>query len=189
MNNSFLWTQRNTLSKEFCDHIIDKFERDEHKSEGRVGYGYIDKNTKSSTDLFISNLDAWKDEDLILENSLGICLAKYASECFSINSELFKFDHLKDTGYQIQRTRPGEFYNWHDDANPYSPNLRLLTFIWYLNDIREEGYTEFIDGTQIAPETGKILIFPATWTYLHRGVSPITETKYICTGWVHCASN
>jgi hypothetical protein len=62
---------------------------------------------------------------------------------------------------------------------------RALTFIWYLNDVTDDGYTEFIDGTRIQPETGKLLIFPATWTYLHRGVSPKTETKYICTGWIY----
>ena len=83
-----------------------------------------------------------------------------------------------DTGYQIQRTRPGDFYDWHHD----SIGPRILTFIWYLNDIKNAGYTEFLDGTKIQPETGKFMIFPATWNYMHRGVSPKDETKYICKG-------
>ena len=86
-----------------------------------------------------------------------------------------------DTGYQIQKTQPGDYYIWHHDQT----TSRLVTFIWYLNDVKDDGYTEFIDGTRIQPEAGKLIIFPATWDFLHRGVSPKTETKYICTGWVH----
>ena len=62
---------------------------------------------------------------------------------------------------------------------------RKLTFIWYLNDIKDGGYTEFIDGTKIKPEVGKLVIFPASWEFLHRGVPPKSEDKYLCTGWVH----
>ena len=51
--------------------------------------------------------------------------------------------------------------------------------------IKNAGYTEFLDGTKIQPEAGKLVIFPATWMYVHRGVSPKKETKYICTGWIH----
>ena len=86
-----------------------------------------------------------------------------------------------DTGYQIQKTQPGDYYIWHHDQT----TSRLVTFIWYLNDVKDDGYTEFIDGTRIQPEAGKLIIFPATWDFLHRGVSPKTEIKYICTGWVH----
>lgn len=70
----------------------------------------------------------------------------------------------------------------HEDSNW---NPRYFTFIWYLNDIHEDGYTEFIDGTKIQPETGKMIIFPSTWTYTHRGYPPKSEVKYICTGWIH----
>ena len=61
---------------------------------------------------------------------------------------------------------------------------RKLTFIWYLNDIIEGGDTEFSSGLKIKPETGKIVIFPALWPWVHRGNPPKSENKYICTGWV-----
>ena len=61
----------------------------------------------------------------------------------------------------------------------------LITYLFYLNTIEEGGETEFIDGTKIKPETGKLLIFPATWTYEHRGNVPISSNKYICTGWLY----
>jgi hypothetical protein len=31
---------------------------------------------------------------------------------------------------------------------------------------------------------GKLILFPSTWTYLHRGVSPLFKDKYISTGWL-----
>ena len=36
----------------------------------------------------------------------------------------------------------------------------MLTFIWYLNDITEGGYTEFNTGFKVQPEAGKLVIFP-----------------------------
>ena len=38
---------------------------------------------------------------------------------------------------------------------------------------------------KIKAEKGKLLIFPSSWTYIHRGNIPISDDKYIITGWVH----
>ena len=81
--------------------------------------------------------------------------------------------------HQMQETQPGGFYHWHHDQL----ETRRLTFVWYLNDIEDEGYTEFTTGLKIQPETGKLVIFPGLWPWVHRGVAPKSETKYICTGW------
>ena len=58
--------------------------------------------------------------------------------------------------------------------------------MWYLNTIEEkdDGYTEFIDGTKIQPVVGRLIFFPATWTFLHRGYPPKVK-KYLCNGWMH----
>jgi hypothetical protein len=97
---------------------------------------------------------------------------------------------MQDSGYQIQRTNPNSGYSWHSDFNTIKSEIenngvRMLTFIWYLNDIVEDGYTEFIDGTKIQPKTGRMVIFPACWTFFHRGYPPKSEIKYIATGWLH----
>ena len=60
----------------------------------------------------------------------------------------------------------------------------MLTFIWYLNDITEGGYTEFNTGFKVQPQAGKLVIFPGLWPWVHRGVAPKSEVKYLCTGWV-----
>jgi hypothetical protein len=191
MDNPFIWTKSNVLSKKFCNECISKFESDKRKYPGVVGNSSYTPNLKKSTDLDISVFDEWKDEDAIFYASIKNAFSEYTDY---INSslpnyggvvEIMKTNSVGDSGYLIQRTNPSEFYSWHNDSCVIGNRVRTVTFIWYLNTINKGGYTEFWDGTKIKPEQGKLLIFPATWDFIHRGVSPKKETKYICTGWFH----
>ena len=179
--SDFIYVERDALPKSFCNNVIEKFEQDDRKRQGQVGGG-VQLDIKRSSDLSISELDDWKSYDQAFFKSLNGGLKKYIR---FLPEEYMKHRALSelgnDTGYQIQRTQPNDYYIWHHDQT----TTRLVTFIWYLNDIKDGGYTEFIDGTRIQPEAGKLIIFPATWDFLHRGVSPKTEIKYLCTGWVH----
>lgn len=183
--SDFIVVFENSLEKEFCEKCIEKFKTDENKYQGIVGSG-IKLDTKRSTDLQISGSPEWEEEDRVFFESLNKGIQEYVEKFSKLT--LQSVSHaFKDSGYQIQETKPGDYYIWHDDFsctnNDSAP--RYLTYLWYLNDIHEDGYTEFLDGTKIQPEVGKLLIFPATWTYVHRGFPPKSEVKYICTGWVH----
>ena len=179
--SDFIYIERDALPKSFCNNVIEKFEQDDRKRQGQVGSG-VHLEIKRSSDLSITELEDWKSYDQAFFRCLNTQLKKYIR---FLPEEYVKYSALNelgnDTGYQIQRTQPGDYYIWHHDQT----KTRLVTFIWYLNDVKDGGYTEFIDGTRIQPEAGKLIIFPATWDFLHRGVSPKTETKYLCTGWVH----
>ena len=179
--SDFIYIERNALPKSFCNNVIEKFEQDDRKRQGQVGSG-VHLEIKRSSDLSITELEDWKSYDQAFFRCLNNGLKKYVRflpEEYTIHKALSEIKN--DTGYQIQRTQPGDYYIWHHDQT----TSRLVTFIWYLNDVKDGGYTEFIDGTRIQPEAGKLIIFPSTWDFLHRGVSPKTETKYLCTGWVH----
>lgn len=178
-------TYHNVLTPEFCNHCIEKFQSDSRVYQGRTGIGTI-LDVKRSKDLVISQLDDWKDEDKVFFDSLNKYLTIYIEDNHEMRIGAHR-EHLVDGGYQIQETQPGDFYVWHGDfsKNNVDNGPRLLTFIWYLNDVNGDGYTEFCDGTRVYPEQGKLMIFPATWTYLHRGYPPRYDVKYICTGWVH----
>ena len=179
----------NELSEEFCKKCIEKFENDKRTYDGIVGSGYIPR-IKQSTDLTFSDYDDWKEIDDIFYKSLNKNLHKYVEKYDWAQLETVSH-RFQDNGYQMQRTLPGEFYTWHSDFSCVNEEKapRFLTFIWYLNDVFEDGYTEFIDGTRIQPEMGKMIIFPATWTYVHRGYPPKSNAKYIVTGWVHSAAS
>ena len=80
---------------------------------------------------------------------------------------------LKDMGYAIQRTRPGEYYHWHIDGGSHQFMDRQLVAIWYLNDVAGPGgATEFeYQELSVRPEQGKLLLFPPFWTHRHRGTT------------------
>lgn len=180
-SSDFIYIQKDALPRSFCNNVIQKFELDDRKRQGQVGSG-VRLEIKRSCDLSITGKEDWVSYDEAFFKCLNNALKEYLK---FIPQEFIQFKALgrfeDDTGYQIQKTQPGDYYIWHHDQT----KTRLVTFIWYLNDVKDDGYTEFIDGTRIQPEAGKLIIFPATWDFLHRGVSPKTETKYICTGWVH----
>jgi len=176
------------LSIEFCNQLIDKFEKDSRKVQGVVGGGYRPE-VKQSEDLHITQMPEYQEEDRVLYESLSPRLTEYMEEHWGAISH--SAEDITDSGYQIQKTVPGGFYTWHHDGMIQADGtlLREITYIWYLNTVEEGGETEFKTGEKIKPEAGKLILFPAVWPYGHRGVTPISGDKYICTGWVYSRIN
>jgi hypothetical protein len=57
--------------------------------------------------------------------------------------------------------------------------------MWYLNDVHEGGETEFFGSYLIKAEIGKMIIFPSDWMFPHCGKTPISNDKYVLTGWLY----
>ena len=54
----------------------------------------------------------------------------------------------------------------------------------YLNDVTDAGGTEFYhQKVTVTPVKGLTLVWPADWTFTHRGVPSPTQEKRIMTGW------
>lgn len=80
----------------------------------------------------------------------------------------------------------GGFKAWHTEraGNKGVPASRHLVFMTYLNDVDDEGETEFFNQkTKIKPRKGLTVIWPADWTFTHRGIPSPSQEKYIITGW------
>jgi hypothetical protein len=197
MDNPFIFEIPDSLSKSFCKLVIDEYEKSDKKVQGHVGTPpRFDIEIKKSLDLYINEIKEipifkFIDEFLFENLSKGITqYKKHLKENLkNIPSDVWDI-YIKDTydiGYQIQMTDPGGFFAWHSDFSLNNNNPRVITFIWYLNTLEPEqgGCTEFIDGTKIRPEVGKLLLFPATWTGIHRGCVLKSGKKYIITGWLH----
>jgi Rps23 Pro-64 3,4-dihydroxylase Tpa1-like proline 4-hydroxylase len=82
-------------------------------------------------------------------------------------------------------------YVYHNDFSSESDQkrYRVLTYIYYLNDVDEGGETQFWDNYKVNPQKGKLVLFPASWTYPHSGLMPISHDKYIITGWIYTNSD
>jgi|2_EtaG_2_1085320.scaffolds.fasta_scaffold95295_2 hypothetical protein len=89
--------------------------------------------------------------------------------------------------FNIQKYDPGHYYkHLHtEDAGPRKGKLiRNLTFLTYLNDIKDGGYTEFpYQKIKATPKKGLTLIWPAGWICPHIGHPAPEQSKYIITGW------
>jgi len=186
----FIFEIPNSLSEDLCKEMIVRFENDSRKLPGIAGNPGAVMPVKKSLDLCFSSMSDWSDIDKILQRELLHGVRLYQEHLRKIGCTHNFGSKTRDTGYQIQKTVEGEYYGWHNDSS--LPNDRFLTFIWYLTShdpIKDGGGTAFhptcANGKIITPETGKLLIFPATWTYVHMGLPLITNRpKYICTGWV-----
>ena len=198
LTDPYIYVEKNVLTPYRCKTIINKFNKDKRKYQGYIASG-VNLNIKNSKDLNITNLGKeWASHDKHFHNKLTPLLTRYYEHL----NKTFDFQYLTnpnekftykpsiniiDTGYQIQETEPGKGYVWHSDFAidkiEKIQSTRLLTFIFYLNSV-DEGWTQFYNGDQVAPETGSACIFPATWTYVHQGYPP-KQSKYIVTGWIY----
>jgi len=203
----FIYTNPNSLSKEICEDIIELYERDKkYVHRGVTGIGE-DLKVKDTWDLAINlilnneEIKEWVNIHKLLYTELYSNLKNYI-ESFN-NNEVYnknridtcnKFkiicaNPLKAETFQIQKSEPltGK-YVYHQDGlyELQQKRYRIITYLWYLNDVDEGGETEFWGTYKVKPEAGKLIFFPATWSYPHCGNIPISNAKYIITGWL-CA--
>lgn len=88
--------------------------------------------------------------------------------------------------FNMQYYKPGDaFHQWHAERIQPSKMNRVLVWMFYLNDVTDQGGTEFYHQkhTETA-EQGKIVLFSADWLHTHRGIPSPTQEKYILTGWL-----
>ncbi len=92
--------------------------------------------------------------------------------------------------FNIQHYAPGEgFKRWHCDwtisDEATEPVHRVLAWILYCNDVDNAG-TEFHWQEHHEPaERGKLVIFPAGPSHIHRGRVNANDSKLIATGWIN----
>lgn len=168
----FVWD--NALSPEFCEYCIQEFESATNKFDGLTGSGYNPK-MKKSTD--------WHPEVTKVIDGLNSTVLQALRQIEKVYPHIKKLG-IRMSGMQMQKSLKGKgYFNWHSDNDETDFEVyRVLAPIFYLNDVESGGGTEFkYQDITIKPEKGKLVIFPATWNYLHRGVKPLSNDKYIVT--------
>jgi hypothetical protein len=188
MDNNFikLW-QMPELS--VCDDLITYWKNNEKFS----GSNYtpskgviINKEEKDSLEV---SIDVKTTISKIVENylkNLQIAVNEYIQEFPYCNN--YAPWGITDT-INIQYYPPGGGYKiWHCErcSSMHPVTSRHLVFMTYLNDVNDCGETEFFhQNLKIKPKKGLTVIWPADWTYTHRGIPSMTEEKYIITGWLN----
>jgi hypothetical protein len=112
---------------------------------------------------------------MFLNNCLKDYIAKYpALENAKLSSDSWK----------IHKVEPGQGYHgFHSEWTPDNSD-RVLAWMVYLEEPEAGGETEFLyQHTRVDPKAGRIAIWPAGFTHLHRGNSPLKGNKMYATGW------
>ena len=171
------------LDRDTCSAIVERFDRDEDKWRGRIG-GANDAPdadaAKVSWDLEIRNEGAWQDLFERIRPQIDACFSDYLSR-----SPILRSFELVATGYRIQMYPQNEgHFRWHADAVGANAD-RVVAMVLYLNDVESGGETEFLhQGIKIAPKAGYLLLFPATWNYMHCGRTPLSGHKYVISSFI-----
>jgi hypothetical protein len=185
----FIYECEDVFPVSFCNRVIEKFEKSNLKINGRAAAENYNNTVKKSIDVRIYDEPEWVEEEKYFDVMIRKAIKKY--ETFLLNmdvddkvkevmSQFLMNTHIHPP--QIQRTKPGQYYHWHQDQYA-PPNWQIFTYVIYLNDVEKDsgGTTEFSCGKTIQPKAGKIVFFPCTWTYFHRGKTLEKGIKYIAT--------
>lgn len=185
-----LYIKECSLSPELCHDMIDLFEHSSKRYDG-VTAGGMNKNIKDTTDLVITDGGSqWSRINKVLSKELNNNVKEYVKKYNCIINDtyhIFGTNYLSTESMQLQKYNKNVGkYVYHQDYSCDWKNkkMRQLTFMWYLNDVEEGGQTEFWSKYHIKPAAGKLVLFPANWTFPHRANVPISNDKYIVTGWL-----
>ena len=175
--NIFNFIEEYKIPKKICDDLITYYKKNtEYKNIGQTGSG-INKKIKDSTDVYFYN-DSKNETIQSFFNLLSNCVTNYCKK-YSIKDTIKTY-----VCNNIQYYKPkGGYPSFHYERNSINPK-RILAYMLYCNTVTDKGGTEFLyQNITLSAVKGKLVIWPADFTHLHRGVISPTQKKYIATGW------
>ena len=185
---NFIGIYDNYISEEECNKAIELFETQSkfNKTINRMSGENAPITKKKDEQYFAAgeNIDIWWDELKTLIFNYDLAWNNYALTTGA--RESFGND-FKYTNIKIQKTLPTEGYHiWHVEHNKgFHTEPRAFAFTIYLNDVEEGGETEFLHfSKRVKPKKGRIVIWPGSFPYVHRGNPPLSGEKYIITSWM-----
>ena len=187
--DNFIGVYDNYITKEECNKAIKLFDEQNkfNKTLNRIGFEKASVLKKQDQQFFVSedNIEVWWEKLKLIIINFDMAFNHYIENTGAKDAYggiPFHFTRLK-----IQKTLPTEGYHvWHiEHGKGFEIEPRAFVFSIYLNDVEEGGETEFLHfSKRIKPKTGRIVIWPAGFPYLHRGNPPLSGGKYILTSWM-----
>ena len=185
--NNFIGVYDNYISLEECNKAIKLFEDQDkfNNTLNRLDFEQAPVTQKQDQQYFAGtkNMSVWWEDLKSLIVNFDMAWNHYIKTTGADTS----YDSFLFTDMKIQKTLPTEGYHvWHiEHGKGFSNEPRAFVFSVYLNDIKEGGETEFLHfSKRVQPKTGRIVIWPAGFPYLHRGNPPLAGEKYILTSWM-----
>jgi hypothetical protein len=190
---------RNAGFESVADAVGAFFERRVDLQRPGVAFGMDGDRepAKVSTDISLVAIDRSDSEAFalsqLIERGVSAGLQRYLQERPLFRDCCPDQDLFVNPIFNLQYYAPGEgFKRWHCDwtisDEATEPAHRVLAWILYCNSVDEAG-TEFHWQAHHEPaERGKLLIFPAGPSHIHRGRVNAQNSKLIATGWINAGT-
>ena len=171
------------VSDENCDLIIDWFNNNSDVQQvGKVGSERNDTSAKVSTDI-----PRWFRLQGTPEKPLQEALVSGGMQYHTERQHIFKTlsRMVADDSYVLQKYLPNEgFFSLHCEHTGPKYMSRILAWMVYLNDVPDGGTRFSEQDFNCEAKKGRLVIWPAYFTHMHKGIISPTHTKYIATGWI-----
>ena len=191
--SKFIYHKENVFSEEFCDSLIDLFDKKEKDDKVHVGsmMGGVNFDVKNTTEI-----NLFEHPELVNHDNFFSVINKHLSDhflnnlpyrySFDSNIKLFPGNTTYET-CQIQKYKKGEghYESWHVEVENLKSAGRVFSMIVYLNDVYQGGETGFLyPQLKVKPTKGSLVIFPSAFPFVHCGYKPISNDKYIIATWL-----
>ena len=185
---NFIGVFEDAFTKEYCDSVINYFD-----SAVKVGLAVnrqkdqgVSKLSKDDLQLFAHDSINLNYSGELIKPFNDVLWGQVYPEYASTFAMLKEYAPHTNYCFKVQKTEIGQGYHmWHSESTSKELCTRILAWTLYLNDVEEGGETEFLYyPKRVKPKTGTFVLWPAGLTHTHRGNPPISNTKYIVTGWV-----
>lgn len=179
----------NAINDQICDDLIAYYNKlsEMNMTHSRMSTKDAPGHLKKDTAAFVLEepaLTVSTDNPAVRESIQQIiyCWEQYIDH-YSI---LTTVDPHRIYYMKIQKTLPGEGYHqWHFESDSRERSGRVASWGLYLNTVEEGGETEWLYQSVRVPATkGTLAIWPAGYTHTHRGNPPLSNEKYLLTGWI-----
>lgn len=179
----FIRTYENVLSTDLIRRLIlwaDEGNTEIVLEQGKHQFGHQGKGIHGRHDeqkfLKYSNFELYKD----VHDEMMPFWQEYSDEFESVKGIMSNEAKLQKTPIK------GGYSVWHAEQGDRDAATRALVWMVYLNTVEDGGETEFLhQKIKIKPTRGTLVLWPASYTHVHRGNPPYSEEKYIVTGWGH----
>ncbi len=170
LHQDFIMVWDDIIPSDFCDWLVNYLNNSNYLSPRSNNY-LSDKQVE------MHNFSPGEAD--YLQMLVNRCALEYVN----------KYPYLKAFPYTsscvlLQQTNPKEGYHaFHAEDSTWNNQLRTLAWMVYLNDVDDGGETEYLyQQLKVKPKQGRVVIWPGSFTHIHRGNPPMSE-KFIATGW------
>lgn len=164
------------LPADICEEAIERFEEKIDQAEK------VQDEFRDDYSLFIDNYQSFDR----VQEAINLCLHTYYKDITEFQDNSLDYSMVIARPFKLQKSLAGGgFTDWHtEQGSSQGSKDRFAVWMIYLNTVNKGGKTEFLYYDKaVKPEQGTLLIWPASYTHVHRAAPDLEETKYIATGW------